>query len=87
MKHKKNKYVDILKEVNLRPTRQRVVLVSNIFNSGNRHINAEKLHEEVLFLLCKNFFDFLPQIHIFQLYLVKYINMFVILDPQPFKIT
>ena len=49
MKHKKNKYVDILKEVNLRPTRQRVVLVSNIFNSGNRHINAEKLHEEVLF--------------------------------------
>ena len=49
MKYKKNKYVDILKEVNLRPTRQRVVLVSNIFNSGNRHINAEKLHEEVLF--------------------------------------
>lgn len=48
IKHKKNKYVDILKEVNLRPTRQRVALVSNIFNSGNRHINAEKLHEEVL---------------------------------------
>ena len=49
IEHKKNKNVDFLKKVNLRPTRQRVALVSNIFNSGNRHINAEKLHEEVLY--------------------------------------
>ena len=43
-----NKNAEVLKNVTLRPTRQRVALVSNIFNSGNRHINAEKLHEEVL---------------------------------------
>ena len=48
IEHKKNKNAEFLKKVNLRPTRQRVALVSNIFNSGNRHINAEKLHEEVL---------------------------------------
>ncbi|MFL2683804.1 MAG: hypothetical protein ACJ0G9_08905 [Alphaproteobacteria bacterium] len=43
-----NKYISILKEVDLRPTKQRVMLISNIFKYGNRHINAEKLHKEIL---------------------------------------
>lgn len=38
----------ILKEAELRPTRQRLTLVSNIFKYGNRHINAETLHKEIL---------------------------------------
>tara|TARA_B110000003_G_scaffold41321_1_gene38439 strand:+ start:56 stop:481 length:426 start_codon:yes stop_codon:yes gene_type:complete len=43
-----NKYISVLKEVDLRPTKQRVMLISNIFKYGNRHINAEKLHKEIL---------------------------------------
>ena len=40
--------LNILKEAKLRPTRQRVSLVSNIFKYGNRHISAESLHREIL---------------------------------------
>ncbi len=45
----KNRYISILKEADLRPTKQRVMLISNIFKYGNRHINAEELHNEILF--------------------------------------
>ena len=40
--------LNILKEAKLRPTRQRVSLVSNIFKYGNRHLSAESLHREIL---------------------------------------
>ena len=45
-----NKYISILKEVDLRPTKQRVMLISNIYKYGNRHINADKLHKEILYI-------------------------------------
>ena len=52
VKHKNNfgktKSVNVLKDAELRPTRQRVILVSNIFKYGNRHINAESLLKEIL---------------------------------------
>jgi len=52
VKHKNNfgktKSVNVLKDAELRPTRQRVILVSNIFKYGNRHMNAESLHKEIL---------------------------------------
>ena len=38
----------ILKEAKLRPTKQRVTLISNIYKYGNRHVNAESLHKEIL---------------------------------------
>ena len=38
----------ILKDANLRPTKQRVSLVNNIYKYGNRHVNAEILHKEIL---------------------------------------
>jgi Fur family iron response transcriptional regulator len=38
----------ILKEAKLRPTKQRVSLISNIYKYGNRHVNAESLHKEIL---------------------------------------
>tara|TARA_B110000238_G_scaffold170117_1_gene187327 strand:+ start:680 stop:1084 length:405 start_codon:yes stop_codon:yes gene_type:complete len=38
----------ILKEAKLRPTKQRVTLISNIYKYGNRHVNAENLHKEIL---------------------------------------
>ena len=49
-KTNKNRYVSILKEVDLRPTKQRVMLISNIFKYGNRHINADKIHKEILYI-------------------------------------
>ena len=38
----------MLKDANLRPTKQRVSLVYNIYKYGNRHVNAESLHKEIL---------------------------------------
>ena len=39
---------EILRINNLRLTKQRIALVSNIFKFGNRHINAESLHNEMV---------------------------------------
>jgi len=38
----------ILKKAKLRPTKQRVSLISNIYKYGNRHVNAESLYKEIL---------------------------------------
>ena len=35
-----------LRDVNLRPTRQRIALAKMLFEGGNRHITAEILHQE-----------------------------------------
>jgi Fur family iron response transcriptional regulator len=37
-----------LREVGLRPTRQRVALAAILFGSGDRHITAEQLHAEAV---------------------------------------
>ena len=39
-----------LREVNLRPTRQRIALAKMLFEGENRHITAEMLHQEALCL-------------------------------------
>jgi Fur family iron response transcriptional regulator len=38
--------IDRLKEAGLRPTRQRLALVRLLLDGGDRHVTAEKLHEE-----------------------------------------
>lgn len=38
--------VHLLRDHNLRPTRQRVALAELLFSKGHRHISAEALHEE-----------------------------------------
>jgi Fur family transcriptional regulator, iron response regulator len=38
--------IDRLKEVGLRPTRQRLALVRLLLDGGDRHVTAEQLHEE-----------------------------------------
>lgn len=40
--------VDKLRTAGLRPTRQRVSLANLLFGNGDRHITAEKLHEEAI---------------------------------------
>lgn len=40
--------VELLRAANLRPTRQRVTLGFLLFGSGDRHVTAEKLHEEAV---------------------------------------
>jgi len=40
--------IENLKEVGLRPTRQRLALAKLLFGQGDRHVTAEKLHSEVL---------------------------------------
>jgi len=42
-----DKALKILKINKLRLTKQRISLVSNIFKFGNRHINADSLHNEM----------------------------------------
>lgn len=37
-----------VRQAGLRPTRQRVALVSLLFAQGDRHLSAEELHEEAL---------------------------------------
>jgi Fur family iron response transcriptional regulator len=38
----------MLRRAGLRPTRQRLALAEILFAQGNRHISAERLHEEAL---------------------------------------
>ncbi len=45
---KKESAFKILKNNNLRLTKQRVALISNILSDGNRHLNAEILHNEMI---------------------------------------
>jgi Fur family iron response transcriptional regulator len=40
--------VEMLEGAGLRPTRQRVALATLLFGSGDRHVNAEMLHEEAV---------------------------------------
>src|ERR1700693_4657672 len=37
-----------LRQAGLRPTRQRMSLAELLFGQGNRHLSAEKLHEEAM---------------------------------------
>jgi len=39
---------DMLRDANLRPTRQRVALAELLFAKGDRHLTAEQLHEEAV---------------------------------------
>jgi len=39
---------DTLRHANLRPTRQRVALAELLFAKGDRHLTAERLHEEAV---------------------------------------
>jgi Fur family iron response transcriptional regulator len=39
---------ELLRGAGLRPTRQRVALARLLFAEGNRHVTAERLHEEAL---------------------------------------
>jgi Fur family iron response transcriptional regulator len=38
----------VLRSAGLRPTRQRLALAGLLFAKGNRHISAERLHEEAI---------------------------------------
>lgn len=38
--------LEMLRVAGLRPTRQRVALAELLYSKGNRHISAERLHEE-----------------------------------------
>ncbi len=40
--------VDRLRAVGLRPTRQRMALAKLLFDSGDRHLTAEQLHDEAM---------------------------------------
>ena len=40
--------IERLKEVGLRPTRQRLALARLLFDGGDRHVTAEQLHNEAL---------------------------------------
>src|SRR6266436_3296189 len=40
--------VDRLRQVGLRPTRQRVALARLLFEGGDRHVSAEQLHGEAV---------------------------------------
>jgi len=40
--------VDLLRDADLRPTRQRLALARLLFEKGDRHVTAEGLHEEAL---------------------------------------
>jgi Fur family iron response transcriptional regulator len=39
---------DVLRDAGLRPTRQRVALAELLFAKGDRHLTAERLHEDAL---------------------------------------
>lgn len=45
-KQASNTAEDMVREVGLRPTRQRVALAGLMFAKGNRHLTAEELHAE-----------------------------------------
>ena len=40
--------IERLKDVGLRPTRQRLALARLLFDGGDRHVTAEQLHNEAL---------------------------------------
>jgi Fur family transcriptional regulator, iron response regulator len=40
--------LDRLRQAGLRPTKQRLLLATLLFGSGDRHVTAEALHQEVL---------------------------------------
>ena len=40
--------IELLRRADLRPTRQRLALGRLLFEKGDRHVTAEKLHEEAL---------------------------------------
>ncbi len=40
--------IERLKAVGLRPTRQRLALAKLLFGPGNRHVSAERLHDEAI---------------------------------------
>ena len=42
-----NKAINILKNNNIRPTKQRMVLAKLLFENGRRHVSAEELYDEV----------------------------------------
>lgn len=39
---------DVLRDAGMRPTRQRVALAELLFAKGDRHLTAERLHEEAV---------------------------------------
>jgi Fur family transcriptional regulator, iron response regulator len=43
-----SRVIDLLRQADLRPTRQRLALAKILFESGDRHVTAEGLHEEAL---------------------------------------
>jgi Fur family transcriptional regulator, iron response regulator len=49
MSHENQKNIhESLRDANLRPTRQRVALAELLFAKGDRHLTAERLHEEAV---------------------------------------
>jgi Fur family transcriptional regulator, iron response regulator len=40
--------IDVIRAARLRPTRQRLALARLLFESGDRHVTAEQLHNEAL---------------------------------------
>ncbi|MCW5700585.1 MAG: transcriptional repressor [Rhodospirillales bacterium] len=40
--------LDLLRSADLRPTRQRLALAKLLFEGGDRHVTAEKMHEEAI---------------------------------------
>ena len=44
----KSNVAELLRGAGLRPTRQRVALAQLLFAEGDRHVTAERLHEEAL---------------------------------------
>jgi len=40
--------MELLRRAGLRPTRQRLALARLLFDAGDRHVTAEKLHEEAI---------------------------------------
>ncbi len=43
-----SKIIDQLRNIGLRPTRQRLALARLLFDTGDRHVTAEELHGEAL---------------------------------------
>lgn len=43
-----SRVIDLLRQADLRPTRQRLALAKLLFESGDRHVTAEILHEEAV---------------------------------------
>lgn len=48
MAQRTNQFAERLRKAGLRPTRQRLALAQLLFAHGDRHVTAEKLHEEAL---------------------------------------